>query len=86
MNSIRQKLINQKIWVSIDETTDAVDRYVANVVIGILPESEEIESSFLFHDEFLEKTNSTTITRLFDDSIKLSLRLKICLIVTTFCI
>ena len=34
MKRIQESVANQKIWVSIDETTDAVGRLVANVVIG----------------------------------------------------
>jgi len=36
MNEKRNEILNKKIWVSIDETTDLEGRYVANVVIGIL--------------------------------------------------
>ncbi|KAL4135648.1 hypothetical protein QTP88_007246 [Uroleucon formosanum] len=36
MNEIRNQILNKKIWVSIDETTDTEGRYVANVMIGTL--------------------------------------------------
>ncbi|KAL4154365.1 hypothetical protein QTP88_000243 [Uroleucon formosanum] len=36
MNQIRQYVGNNKIWVSIDESTDIDGRYVGNVIIGTL--------------------------------------------------
>jgi len=33
---IRDTITDQKIWVSIDETTDSVRRNVANVIVGTL--------------------------------------------------
>lgn len=71
MRNIRQKLNGKNIWISIDETTDAAGRYVANAIVGTL-ESDATESSiFLLNVDFLEKTNSTTVARFFDDSLKL---------------
>ncbi|KAL4126639.1 hypothetical protein QTP88_010851 [Uroleucon formosanum] len=36
MKNIREQIKGNKIWVSIDETTDSEGRYVANVIIGTL--------------------------------------------------
>lgn len=36
MLEIRQYITGNKIWVSIDETTDVEGRYIANVVVGTL--------------------------------------------------
>lgn len=41
MNQIRHYCENQKLWISIDETTDSVGRYAANVIVGTL----EVRSS-----------------------------------------
>jgi len=56
--------------VSIDETTDVTGRYVANVVIGILNDTESCKI-FLLHSEELEKCNHSTICKLFDRSMNL---------------
>jgi len=36
INKIRNAVIGKKIWVSIDETTESLGQYIANVVIGTL--------------------------------------------------
>jgi len=36
ITNIRNYISNQKIWISIDETTDVEGRYIANVIIGTL--------------------------------------------------
>ncbi|KAE9521523.1 hypothetical protein AGLY_018079 [Aphis glycines] len=62
IEKIRSQVANNRIWVSIDETTDVKGRFIANVIIGTL-EIEHSGSIFLFHSEQLEKTNFSTITR-----------------------
>ncbi len=64
IQKIRNYVQNKCIWVSIDETTDVTGRYVANVVIGILNETER-SKIFLLHSEELEKCNNSTICKLF---------------------
>ena len=59
-----------KIWVSIDETTDADGRYVANVIVGTLKEDRPGEI-FLLACEVLERTNHSSIAVLFDDSLNI---------------
>ncbi len=66
---IEENLRGQPIWVSVDETTDAVGRYVANVLAGKL-NSEEYSKPYLINSRFLDKTNSDAIARLVNDSIK----------------
>ena len=36
IDNIRSCVSNRFLWISIDETTDAEGRYVANAIIGIL--------------------------------------------------
>ncbi|VVC30206.1 Hypothetical protein CINCED_3A011907 [Cinara cedri] len=39
MKNIRQRVFLKKIWISIDETTDAEGRQIANAIIGTLEEN-----------------------------------------------
>lgn len=64
MNGIRNQILNKKIWVSIDDTTDTEGRYIANVLIGILP-TDGPGKIFLLLSEVLEKANHTTDSKLF---------------------
>lgn len=64
---IKKELANKHVWVSIDETTDSSQRFVANVVMGTLDEQRK---RFLVNVVMLEKVNSFTVARLFDDSLK----------------
>ncbi|KAE9522223.1 hypothetical protein AGLY_017381 [Aphis glycines] len=68
MNEIRNQILNKKIWVSIDETTDTEGRYVANVIIGTLL-TDGPGKKFLIASEVLEKANHTTISKLFDRTL-----------------
>jgi len=70
MNKIRNAITGKKIWVSIDETTDSLGRYVANVVIGTL-ETDGPGQTFLLNSEVLTKANHSTISKLFDNSMHL---------------
>jgi hypothetical protein len=68
MNKIRSNIIGHKIWVSVDETTDVQGRYIANVIIGTL-EVNKPGQVYLLNSEMLEKTNYSTITKVFDQSM-----------------
>ncbi|KAL4083671.1 hypothetical protein QTP88_028987 [Uroleucon formosanum] len=70
LNEIRQKVAGKKIWVSIDETTDAEGRFIASVIIGTLLLDRPGEF-FLFNLEQLQKTNHSTICSLFENSLYL---------------
>jgi len=70
MNKIRNAITGKKIWVSIDETTDSLGRYIANVVIGTL-ETDGPGQTFLLNSEILTKANHSTIAKLFDNSMHL---------------
>uniref|UniRef100_A0A2S2Q5L2 CGG triplet repeat-binding protein 1 n=1 Tax=Sipha flava TaxID=143950 RepID=A0A2S2Q5L2_9HEMI len=70
MEKIRQRVFDRKIWVSLDETTDAEGRYIANVIIGSL-EEDTAGPIFLLNTEALEKTNHSTVSKLFDKSLSI---------------
>jgi len=68
MGAIRKEVLDKKIWISIDETTDVQSRYIANVIIGILS-ADEPGKIFLFFSSILEKTNHSTICQIFDKAL-----------------
>ena len=70
LERIRSDLVEERIWVSIDETMDAAGRYVANVVIGKLV-TDTPSRPFLLTTEVLEHTNHHTIAKLFNDALML---------------
>ena len=65
---IRTSLADCPIWIGVDETTDAQGRYVANVIAGKL-DAAECSEPFLIKCAFLEKTDSSAIARLVNDTI-----------------
>lgn len=70
MENIRSKLNGQLLWGSVDETTDASGRYVANFVVGILsPDGEKSKKSFLLNTACLDKTNHSTVAKFVDESL-----------------
>jgi hypothetical protein len=56
---------DNKIWVSIDESTDVNSRCVANVIVGTLF-ADHTGNIFLLHSEVLDKVSHTTIATVFD--------------------
>ncbi|KAL4107246.1 hypothetical protein QTP88_017630 [Uroleucon formosanum] len=68
MNKIRNEVMGKKIWMSIDETSDATGRYIANVVMGTL-EVDKPGKIFLLSCNILEKANHSTISKLFDKAM-----------------
>jgi len=65
INKTRSYVTGKKIWVSIDETIDCESRYISNVVIGTLQKYEP-GKIFLLTSEELERTNYSTISKIFD--------------------
>ncbi|KAJ3656130.1 hypothetical protein Zmor_015228 [Zophobas morio] len=55
---------NNDIWISVDETTDRLGRYITHLVIGKLS-SEEAGRPFLLALKQLDKTNSSKIEKKF---------------------
>jgi hypothetical protein len=71
MNKIRVLCGKENIWVSIDETTDASGRKVANVVIGVLKNGQTLsEKSFILSCKEMSAVNHTKITRVFNEAIQ----------------
>jgi len=68
MDAIRKEVLDKKIWISIDETTDVQSRYIANVIIGIL-NADEPGKIFLIFSGILEKTNHSTICQIVDKAL-----------------
>lgn len=66
-NIARGKLL----WVSLDETTDSEQRYVVNLVFGILDDENEWGKSYLFAVDYLSAVNHETIATFFDQTIHL---------------
>lgn len=61
---------NNYIWISVDETTDCEQRFVANFIFGVLGDEAERGKSYLFASEVLETTNHSTIATFVDDCVK----------------
>jgi hypothetical protein len=68
IDRIRNELDPFNIWVSVDETTDALGRYVANCLVGKLSEDEP-GKSYLLASKQLERTNHETIARFVNQSL-----------------
>lgn len=64
------KIRNNNIGVSIDETTDACARKVANVIVGVLGDVKSRECYLLTSAE-LSAANNVTIADLFHDAMQL---------------
>lgn len=69
LGKLREKADGKYIWVSLDETTDVDQRYVANFVFGILGEEEEREKSYLLNMAVLPKVNHSTVAAFFNDAL-----------------
>lgn len=50
IQEIRDYVNNNRIWISIDETTDVEGRYIANVIIGTLEINEPGQIFLLFEE------------------------------------
>ena len=70
VNKIRNSVGKNKIWVSIDETSDVDGRFVANVVVGTL-KHEHPGEIFLLACEVLERMNNPSIAVVFDNAMNL---------------
>lgn len=57
------------IWISADETTDSLGRFIANLIVGKL-DSEAAYTPYLISCKPLYATNSSTIARFINDGLK----------------
>jgi Glu-tRNA(Gln) amidotransferase subunit E-like FAD-binding protein len=64
MDELKSNISNNFIWFSVDEITDVCERYIANLMIGILHEESPTKAS-----KELEKTNSNTVTKFVHDEL-----------------
>ncbi|KAG7162105.1 hypothetical protein Hamer_G010762 [Homarus americanus] len=69
LDRLREKVGDNSIWVSLDETTDVDARCVANFVFGILGPEEETDKSYLLNLKVLDKVNHSTMAAFFTDSL-----------------
>jgi hypothetical protein len=67
---IRDEVDDFYIWISVDETTDINGRFIANIIINILHREIATLSYFISCKE-LNKTNHSTVTCFFNDSLKI---------------
>jgi hypothetical protein len=67
---VRNIIWDNKIWVSIDESTDVDSRCVASVIVGALF-ADRPGNTFLLDSEVLDKVSHTTIAIPFDSAIKM---------------
>lgn len=67
-DSIKEKIKDQFLWVSIDETIDSSKRCVVNMVAGILSEESE---KFLLASDFLSVVNASSIVQFYQDTLDL---------------
>lgn len=70
LKKIREMIGERNVFVSIDETTDSMGRYVANVIVGVL-EAHSPGEQFLLHCEQLDKVNYSTISLVFDHALRI---------------
>lgn len=68
MDKIRKEISNKTI--SIDETTDAEGRYIANIIVSSLEENCAGDI-FLLNSDELQKANHSTIFKMFDSSMSI---------------
>lgn len=70
MDRIRKTIGKSYVWVSVDETTDSMGRYVANLIVGVL-DVAGWTTPFLVSVKMLEATNHSTVARFVNDGISM---------------
>lgn len=68
MQKIRERIGDNFVWISVDETTDKTGRSIANFIVGKMSDTSDKES-FLICCKELEQTNFSTIARFVNTSI-----------------
>ena len=69
MKLLRRKASGSKLWVSIDESTDVEQLYVASLVFGVLGNEAEIGKYYLDNVAVLPKGIHSSIARFFNESM-----------------
>lgn len=70
MSKLKQKVGNNKIWLSIDETCDNKKRKVFNAVIGIMSKYESTDS-YILNCEEVKEVNHKTAYKFIEESLNL---------------
>lgn len=71
LTQLQAKVLNRKIWVSLDETTDKQKRSIANFVFGILDDENERNKCYLANLAVMEKGDAPAVAAFFTDSLRL---------------
>lgn len=71
LSEIRRDIGDSNIWLTVDEATDPLGRYIANIVVGKLDENKENCKGHLIHVAQLEKTNSSTIVQAVQEALRI---------------
>lgn len=72
MNQIRSITKDKYLWGTVDETTDASGRYIANFLVGVLSSDLELSKQrYLINTAVLDRTNHATIAKFVDESLSL---------------
>lgn len=66
---IRSDIGDSHIWLSVDETTDSMGRYIAHLIVGKL-NSDTPSKAHLICSRQLIKTNSETVAQFVNNSLK----------------
>lgn len=70
ISKIQEKLENQFVWLSIDESTDSAGRFIANIIVGALSKEQQT-TPYLLNVCQLQTTDNVTVTQCVIDSLKL---------------
>jgi len=73
LDNIRKDIGDSYIWATVDESTDSLGRYVANILVGKLS-SLGYSAPHLVSTKVLEKTNHETVSRFVNNSLRLLFR------------
>jgi len=60
---IREKLSEEYIWISVDETTDCMGRYVVVVIVGSINMDKDKNLKFILNMEFVKKADNFTVVQ-----------------------
>ncbi|XP_018496379.1 uncharacterized protein LOC108864709 [Galendromus occidentalis] len=70
IHRIRCSIGDDRIWISIDETTDIEGQFVVNTIISVLnPDTPSVP--FLLYSDIAERTNHISVAEAFTDSLNL---------------
>lgn len=70
LEKMREIVKDKYIWISVDETTDSEQRYVANFLFGVLDDSNE-NKSYLLNMGVLASANGASIAAFCNDSLQI---------------